>query len=293
MTSLEQISSVISQLESTHGETIPIADLRQAISKLFVSQPPAVAVKPVAPSVAPPAAGTQCNGITTKKTQCSKKGTEIGPDGKAYCKQHLGKSGSPAATATTAASSAAAPSANVSSSSSSVSVPLASASSLIVPKKPSCSISVGNAGAGSDTTCNHHIAGKNPRRCDKTGKETGTDGLLYCGTHIKSHRKDVGAAAATASNAKAAELMQTSEETANIVFNEAVGLGVDGNNICFVGNYKTCEGVHACARHAAGQLVDLTPEDIELCTKREYPMLPKEFRDEIIAMTAEQRSQIQ
>jgi hypothetical protein len=90
MATLEKINIVLGDLEKTHGATIPIADLRQSMARVYEEL-----ASSASSSKAPASNSETCAAFTkpAKKSdapkQCSKKGTNIGTDDKHYCAIHF------------------------------------------------------------------------------------------------------------------------------------------------------------------------------------------------------------
>lgn len=300
MSLLVKFSDIISELETTHGSSIPVEELHQRLQKLIVEEKEevkkqleekkkeleenrqdisdlannceSIANKLKSSSVT---SEERCCGLTKTKTQCSKKGSETGSDGKKYCKQHLGKSSVGESTNAT----------TTKTKTKKETSEQTSVNSILVPAKAKVSVSSTTSSDTSENLCNHNITGKNPRRCDKKCKEQGTDGLYYCSTHLKSHKKEK-----VVDDSKVEALVnKLTAETSQVLFNQLYGLAVDGNGICFIGKYKDVNGVYACGRVSGGEVVDLTVEDLAFCEREQYPIVDKADRDEIISLSSSER----
>jgi hypothetical protein len=271
MATLEKINIVLGDLEKTHGATIPIADLRQSMARVYEEL-----ASSASSSKAPASNSETCAAFTkpAKKSdapkQCSKKGTNIGTDDKHYCAIHFAKEFPDLAAAlpkkekTPATSSSSASSAG---------------------KKPAAPKTT--VGKGSlNPTCDHDIKGKNPRKCTSAGKCQQPDGKWYCGTHLKSHMAPAGGA--SSNDAGASNKIAKAHSVSQPLMDNELGLAVDQNGICFVGDYDG-KGVHVVGRTSAGGVIDLNEADTKFCKENDYPIVPADVRLKIIAMTPEDR----
>jgi hypothetical protein len=268
MTTLEKFNTGLAELEKTHGEKVPVADVRQLVATTFAMIPAATSTAPASSSAA--AAG-QCDAMTKGKDpkQCSKKATTNAPDGKCYCPQHLRMlcpEAAPAASSTAAAPAAA-----------------------TVAKKSSPKIT---GGKGALTpTCSHMIGGKNPRQWTSTGKSVGPDGQHYCGTHFKKFEKaGAGGVGVKPDNAGAATKIAAAMTAPAPAMNPELGLAVDQNGICYLNDYEG-SGVCVCGLLVSGAVVDTTPEIEKFVEPFGLPVIPPEAREKIRKMTPEERKQ--
>ena len=274
MATLEKITSVLAALELSHGQTIPLADLRQAMAHACEEL---AAAAPASRVSAPASSSEQCSAMTkpTSKNaepkQCSKKGTNVGTDNKHYCTTHF-KTAYPELAAAAAAAAPPKPERK----------PRAPKGEK-AEKKAAPKATVGKGSL--NPTCDHDITGKNARKCAAAGKQE-INGKWYCTTHAKKHTAAGAAAAkdAVAGN-KIAKAMQFSQPTVD----EQLGCAIDENGLCYVGDYEG-NGVSVLGRLQGGVITpELSATDEAFCQDNGMPVIPLEERVRIIALPLAER----
>lgn len=269
--SLTDVTAALKVLGEKHGASVPLAEVEDAMAKLFMGGPNGSRVSAQPGARASPAGGADvmCSAVTKGKDakQCSRKASQ-NHEGKPYCTTHYNAAAGVVKAPAKAKAAAAAEGGSV-------------------EKAKPAAAALDAAVKSSGNTCAHHISGKNARNCTAAGKCQAPDGQWYCASHVKQHQGAASKKTSAGSDAKAATLLEATVSKSQPRMDYDHGLAVDQNGICFINDEEA--GPTAVARLDKGVVIEMEASDLEICAREDIPVAEAGLRKKIVGMKASER----